>query len=185
MTTGNYFSSGVIKHGASVEMNVIERKWVCQFFIPVTSDKNSATCINASQAQGQLQAIFTFPTLYPRSHISIKVTLMNVDDCTSPAWTWFVESGCVKGVYNECSSTQITQVAEFTTCILTCYCMASCDFLYLKYNRLPLRDQSSEQLCEIWALRDGHNWPGYDGSLAWASWWLKPPATALFFSTAP
>ena len=136
---------------ASVDVNVIEKKQVCRFFFPITSDKNNSTCINAVQAHEQLHVIFNTSTFSPSNRLSVEVTLMNVDDCNSPAWTWYVESECNEGLYTECSSTQIMQIAELTTCVITCYCVASCDFLYLKYNRLPLHNQTSEQLCEIWA----------------------------------
>ena len=146
----------VMNRGASREINVIEVKQICRFFFPVTSDKNIFTCVPAVQGHEQLQVIFITPSLVPTNQLSVEVILMNVDDCSSPAWTWFVESECQPGIFTECSRMHINRVAEFTHCAVTCDCIDSCDFLYLKYNRLPLRNQSSEQLCEIWAHRYGN-----------------------------
>ena len=150
----NYLSPSaalLMNRGDSVDVNVIERKQVCKFFFPITGDNDISTCIDAVEGHEQLQGIFTsFPA---SNRLSIEVTLMNVDDCNSPAWTWFVESECNEGVHTECSSTQITKTAEFTTCGLTCYCLDSCNLLYLKYNHLTWRNQTSEKLCEIWAHR--------------------------------
>ena len=154
----NYFSPRVlISRGVSVDENFIEMKHVYGHSFPITSDKNINTCVNAVQEHQQLQAIFTAPTLPPSNQLSIEVILKNVDDCSSPAWTWFVESECRPGVYTECACTQIYRVAEFTHCAITCVCWDSCDFIYLKHNRLPLQNQTSEQLCEMWAYPNGRN----------------------------
>ena len=158
VVTSNYFSHGMmIGRDASVVVNVIEQKQVYGHSFPVASDKNVSTCVNTALGHKQLQAIFTFPSLPPNDQLSVEVILMNVDGCSSPAWTWFVVSECRPVVYTECSSTHITRVAEFTHCGIHCVCLYSCDFLYLKYSRLPLRTQRMEQLCEIWS-RNGRNW---------------------------
>ena len=158
VVTSDFFTQGiVIGRGASVDVNVIEQEQVNGRLFPITSDKNVSTCVNTTLGHDQLQAIFTFPALPPSDQLSVEVILMNVDDCSSPAWTWFVESECRPKDYIECSRTHITRVAEFTRCAINCVCLDSCDFLYLKYNRLPLRIQTSEQLCEIWSSRNGEN----------------------------
>ena len=152
----SYISSSsalLVSRADFVDVNVIEKKRVCRFFFPITSDKNISTCIDAVEGHEQLQGIFTSSTFPESNRLSIEVTLMNVDDCNSPAWTWFVGSECNEGVHTECSSTQITQTAEFTTCGLTCHCLDLCNFLYLKYNHFTWRNQTSEKLCEIWAQR--------------------------------
>ena len=157
--TSDFFSHRmVIDRGASVDVNVIEQEQVHGHLFPITSDKNVSTCVNTTLGHKQLQAIFTFPSLPPNDQLSVEVILMNVDDCSSPAWTWFVESECRPVVYTECSSTHITRVAEFTHCGIHCVCLDSCDFLYFKYSRVPLRTQRMEQLCEIWSPRNGRNW---------------------------
>ena len=149
--TSNYFLTGMlINHEATVHMNIIERKQLFDLFFPITSDKNISTCVNTVQEHQQLQAIFTASILLPRNQLSVDVVLKNVDDCSSPAWTWFVESECRPGVYTECSLAQIARAADLTHCVLTCYCLHSCKLLYLKYNRLPWQNQTSEQLCEYW-----------------------------------
>ena len=149
----------LIKHDNSVDMNVIERKLINDLFFPITSDKNISTCVNAVQAHQQLQAIFTASILPPSNQLSVEIILKNVDDCSSPAWAWFVESECRPGIYTECSSTQMARVADFAHCVVTCYCLHSCKFLYLKYNRLSWQTQTSEQLCEVWTQRKGRKWP--------------------------
>ena len=147
----DYISPGVvINRDISGETNAIEINHICEIPSPVTSDKNASTCTPVVQAHQQLQAIFITPSLIPRNQLSVEVILMNVDDCSSPAWTWFVESECQPGLFTECSRTHLDRTAEFTHCAVTCHCGHSCDFLYLKYNRLPRQNQTSEQLCEIW-----------------------------------
>ena len=159
VVTSNYFSQGMmIGRDASVVVNVIEQQQVYGHSFPVASDKNVSTCVTTTLGHKQLQAIFTFPSVPPSDQLSAEVILMNVDDCSSPAWTWFAESECRPEDYTECSSTHITRVAEFTHCGIHCVCLDSCDFLYLKYSRLPLRTQGMEQLCEIWWPRNGRNW---------------------------
>ena len=159
VVTSNYFSHGMmIGRDAPVVVNVIEQKQVYGHSFPVASDKNVSTCVNTTLGHKQLQAIFTFPSLPSSDQLSVEVILMNVDDCSSPAWTWFVESECRPVVYTECSSSHITRVAEFTYCGIHCVCLDWCDFLHLKYSRLPLRTQRMEQLCEIWSPRNGRNW---------------------------
>ena len=154
----DYLSSGmVIKQGASPQTNLIEMKDICGFLFPVMSDKNTFTCVPAVQGHKQLQAIFITPFLVPTDELSVEVILMNVDDCSSPAWTWFVESEYQPGIFTECSSNHVNRVAEFTLCTVTCKCAASCDFLYLKHNRIPRRNQTSEQLCEIWTHQKRNN----------------------------
>ena len=155
---------GDSKQLSSPQCSAINEPWsfcrckVCTLFFPITSDKNTSTCINAVAPQGQLHVIFAAST-FPRSNtLSIGITLMHVDDCNSPAWNWFVGSGCGKGIYMECSGTQLAQVAEFTTCGFTCHCVDRCDILHLKYNHLPWRNQTPEKLCEIWAHRNGTKW---------------------------
>ena len=156
--TSDYFSPMmIISRGSSAEMNVIEESQFHAHFFPITSDKDIHTCVNATWGHKQLQAIFTSSTLTPKQQLSVEVILMNVDDCNSPAWTWYVESRCIPGFYTECSRIQITRVAEFTRCAINCNCFDSCHFLYLKYNRLPLKTQTSEQLCEIVAPHNGRN----------------------------
>ena len=104
----NYLSPSaalLMNRGDSVDVNVIERKQVCRFFFPITGDKNISTCIDAVEGHEQLQGIFTSSTFSASHRLSIKVTLMNADDCNSLAWTWFVGSECNEGVHTECSST--------------------------------------------------------------------------------
>ena len=176
MTASGYLSSSaalLTNRAASLDVNVMEKIQVCEFSFPITSDNNNSSCIYAEQGHEHLHVIFNTSTFSSSKRLVVEVTLMNVDDCNSPAWTWFVESECAKGLYTECSSTQITQIAEFTTCALTCYCVASCDSLYLMHNRLPLRNQTTEQLCELWALRNGRKW-------LCTTWLLKSLATRLF-----
>ena len=163
MASGYFLPSKVIHRGHAGDMNVIERKQIGELIVPITSDNNISTCINAVQAFRVLQGIFKYPIVSQRHQLSVKVILMNVDDCSSPAWTWFVESECFQGMFRECSRSQIAQVAEFTHCAVTCKCLDQCDFLYLKYN-LPRQDQSSAQLCEITAYRNGKIW-----SISWPS----------------
>ena len=163
----DYISAGlVINRVASFEINVMEMKDICGLLFPITSDKNTSTCVPAVKGLKQLQAIFITPSLVPTNQLSVEVILLNVDDCSSPAWTWFVESECQPGVFTECSRNQLTRVEEFTHCVVICTCVDSCDFLHLKYNRLPLRNQTSEKLCEIWAHRNGYNQP-FEG---WTNW---------------
>ena len=151
----NYYSPRiVISKTNSIEVNVIKDDFTndfCGGHVPIVSDNNVSTCVPVTQAHRQLQAIFTFPTLPPTHKLSVKITLMNVDGCSSPAWTWFAESDCHRGIYTECSHTLMIKDNELTHCDFTCHCLGPCDSLYLKYNDIPLRDQTSEQLCEIWA----------------------------------
>ena len=150
----------VINQEATVDLNIIETKQIFDLFFPITSDKNISTCVNAVQAHQQLQAIFTASILPPRNQLSVEIILKNVEDCSSPAWTWFVESECRPGIYTECSRIQITQQnSDFIHCAVTCYCLDPCDFLYLKYHRFSWQNQTSEQLCEVWARRNGGQWP--------------------------
>ena len=154
----DYLSLGmVINHRAPLQRNVIKMNDICGFLFPITRDNNNFTCVPAVQGHEQLQAIFITPSLVPRNQLSVEVILLNVDDCSSPSWTWFVESECQPGVFTECSRNHLNHVAEFTYCVVNCECVVSCDFFYLKYNRLPRRNQTSEQLCEIWAHRNGTN----------------------------
>ena len=144
----------VINETNSTDVNVIGDDFTDEFCggrFSIISDNNVSTCVPATQAYKQLQAIFTFPTLPPTHKLSVKIILMNVDGCSSQAWTWFTESDCYPGIYTECSHTIMTQTNELTHCTFTCHCFGLCDSLYLKYNNIPLRDQTSEQLCEIWA----------------------------------
>ena len=151
----DYLSASiVINRRSSLEVNFIEMSDICGFLFPTTSDKNTLTCVPTVQGHKQLQAIFITPSLVPTNQLSVEVILMNVDDCSSPAWTWFVESKCQPGVFTECSRSNINRVREFLHCAVTCHCVDSCDFFYLKHNRLPRRNQTTERLCEIWA----YNW---------------------------
>ena len=144
-----YVPSKLIRRNPLDKTNAIEAEQNCGVDFSVISDNNSSNCVFLTQAHNRLQAVITFPNLMSKQHLSIEVILLNVDDCSSPAWTWFTESRCLQGVYTECSSAHRSQVAEFTHCVVTCVCYQSCDFLFLKYNRLPLRNQTMEQLCEI------------------------------------
>ena len=156
----NYFSKGMLINRESyVEANIIETKQINDLSFPITSDSDISTCVKATNEHQQLQGIFTSSARPPRNQLSVEVILKNVDDCSSPAWNWFVESECRPGVYTECSRTQITQDADFTHCEITCYCLEFCDFLYLHYNRIPWKNQTSEQLCEVWSQRNGGKWP--------------------------
>ena len=95
VVTSVFFTQGiVIGRGASVDVNVIEQEQVNGRLFPITSDKNVSTCVNTTLGHDQLQAIFTFPALPPSDQLSVEVILMIVNDCSSPAWTSFVESEC-------------------------------------------------------------------------------------------
>ena len=142
----------LINHTATVHMNIIETKQIFYLF-PITSDKNISTCVNAVQVHQQLQAI-TASILPLSNQLSVEVILKNVDDCSSPAWTWFVESECRPGIYTGCSRSQKDRVADFTHCVVTCYCLHYCELLYLKYKQLLWQNQTSEKLCEVWVQRN-------------------------------
>ena len=155
--TSNYLSPGILINPEDhSRTDVIQKKNIRGSFFPITTDQDISTCIATNQEHKQLQAIFTFPNLPHNNSLSVEVILMNVDDCRSPAWTWFVESECNPGSYNECPSIQQNRVSELIYCFVTCQCYQSCGTLYLKYNRLPLRNQTLEQLCEIRVLWNGY-----------------------------
>ena len=159
----------VINRVGSLDINVLHIKQICGCIFSVTRDKNTSTCVPVVQAYQHLQVIFVTPSLISRNQLSVEVILLNVDDCTSPAWTWFVESECQPGIFTECSRTHIRRVAELTHCAVTCDCVDSCDFLYLKHNRLPRRNQTTERLCEIWVYRKGQKYHRHDK--AWKKAW--------------
>ena len=157
VTASNYFSpDGVIQREHTPGINVIGLQQVCGVLVPITGDNNKFTCINITKGNDRLQAIFTFPSLLPSHYLSVKVILRNVEDCSSLIWTWYTESDCDQTIYSECASEQITRIAGFTQCVVTCHCLNSCSFLFLKYNRLPWLDQTSEQLCEIRARKNSN-----------------------------
>ena len=172
-TASNFYPPNiVISKTNSTEINVIEAEFSNEFcggHVPIVSDNNDSTCIPVTRAHKQLQAIFTFPSLPPTHELSVRIILMNVNGCSSPAWTWFTESDCHRGIYTECSHTLMVQTNELTHCTYTCHCFGSCDSLYLKYNNIPLRNQTSEQLCEIWARWD-------------VIWWLHDKANKFTWS---
>ena len=151
----NYYSPGiVISKNDSTEINIIEDKFMAEFcgvHFSIISDNNVSTCVPVTQAQRQLQAIFTFPSLSTKHELSVKITLMDVNDCSSFAWTWFTEPDCHRGIYTECSPTLMNRTNKLTHCVVTCHCFGSCNSLYLKYNDIPWQNQKPEQLCEMWA----------------------------------
>ena len=151
----NYYPPGiVINENNSAEINVVEDNFTrvfCGVHLSIISDNNVSTCVPVAQTRGQLQAIFTFPTLPSKQDLSAKIILRNADDCNSSAWTWFTESDCHRGIYTECSHTLMNRINEHTYCVSTCHCLGSCDLFYLKYNNIPWKNQNLEQLCEIWA----------------------------------
>ena len=127
----------------------LEKTHVCGFTQTFVNDGVDSTCVDTIADGKQLQVIFYFSFVSPCHKMSVEVVMKNLDNCTSPAWTWFVGSGCL---YNECFSKQLHQTAEFTRCAVTCVCFESCNYLYFMYNQIPWKSHKVEQLCEIRAI---------------------------------
>ena len=149
---GYYEARDVITEDRAVVLHRLNKIAVSGFSQTDVNDENNATCTHTSVDNSQLQAVFYFSYINPEQTISTEVVLKNVEDCRSPAWTWFVQSRCNGTIYSECSRVQIKRNSVFTHCLVTCHCCDSCGYLYFKHYQIPRWDQSSERLCEIWAL---------------------------------
>ena len=116
----------------------------------VLGDQINGTCMPTKQGGVTLQAAFRFPDAAVNGQMSVEVISRSTMDCASPGWTWFVESECSFNHYLECSKeTLSTSNAQNLYCEITCECLPTCDYLFIKYNRIPhIKDDSSE-MCEI------------------------------------
>ena len=113
----------------------------------VLSDANDATCMPTTKDDTTLQAVFRIPN---GRQMSVEVILGNATDCTSPAWNWFVESECSAGGYLECSQKTLDISSSQTLhCEISCGCLLSCDYLYLKYYRIPWAMPDHSVICEV------------------------------------
>ena len=120
---------------------------VSQTFI---NDNIDATCVNATVGDKHLHVVFNFSNVIPDHQISMEVVMKNVDDCSSPAWTWFVGSDCYDGPYMQCTASEPYHMAEFTLCIVSCQCWQQpCNIVHVVHNLVPWQDHIVEQLCEI------------------------------------
>ena len=97
-------------------------------------DLQNETCALQHAPELQtLQTIMTFPRNNATKHISVDVIAKDVDDCSSPAWTWFVGSSSNR--FRECYNVNINKIGVFSLCRMACVCpdSASCQFLNFKY----------------------------------------------------
>ena len=149
VTSGYYPPEEVISRQDTTSLNALQTEQGCRFPVTVVNDNNDCTCVNITQDEMNLQAVFNFslPTMGHR--LSVEVILKHADDCRSPVWAWFVESKCQEGDFTECSIAAVDRWSVFSSCVVTCVCWASCDYLYFKYNQPQYQNQCTEQLCEI------------------------------------
>ena len=113
-------------------------------------DENNDTCVPVMLSRDRLlQAIFSFPNSNISHQMSVEIILKNVEDCRSPPWVWFVESQCTPAYFQECSLISHYQRDNYVICLVSCFCHISCDYLYIKYNWVPLMEQAGHELCEV------------------------------------
>ena len=113
-------------------------------------DRNGGTCMTTKRADMTLQAVFSFPDAAINRQMSVEVMLKSITDCASPAWTWFVESECSINHYLECSRRTLRISNDQTSyCEITCDCFLTCDYLYLKHNRIRSVKDESDEICEV------------------------------------
>ena len=149
MTIGYYWPHTTVSTGMASHFytsNDTEKCGVPRTFL---NDGVNTTCKYSNEMDKQLQAVFFSPLKTADQRMTVEVILKNVEDCSSPAWTWYVESDCQLGAYTQCDRSNVERGTEYTRCLITCMCIGPCDFLYLKYDRLPWQDQAREQLCEL------------------------------------
>ena len=144
-----YFERGEFIGKSPDVQRRLEETRVCGFTQTFVNDGVDSTCVDTIADGKQLQVIFDFAFVSPGHQMSVEVVMKYLDNCTSPAWTWFVGSDCF---YRECFSKQVSQNAEFTRCVVTCLCLEPCNNLYSMYNQIPWKSHKVEQLCEIRAL---------------------------------
>ena len=113
----------------------------------VMTDRNNDTCIPITMANKPLQAVFSFPSSNIGALLSVGVLMKHTETCTSPAWTWFVESECAVGRYRECSRKLWYHEGSSWICQITCTCFFSCDYLYLKLSRVSRYNVG--EICEV------------------------------------
>ena len=149
MTIGYYWPHSVVSKDMASPFDKLNDTDNCGIPRTFLNDDVNKTCRNTNEMGKQLQVIFYSPLKNYDQRMTMEVILKNADDCSSHAWTWYVESGCHPGVFTQCVSLLLNRVAEYTRCVVTCLCLWPCDYLYLKYNRLPWHDQAREELCEL------------------------------------
>ena len=97
-------------------------------------DLSNETCVLLYAPELQtLQTIITFPRNNVVENISVDVLAKDVDDCSSPAWAWFVGSN--SSSFRECYNVGINKTGVFASCRVTCVCpnSESCQYLNFKY----------------------------------------------------
>ena len=137
---------------AAAGYHELEETHVCGFYQTLINDNIDATCVNTTIGDRLLQVMFNFRHVNISHQVSVEVVMKNVEDYSSFAWTWFVQSECHMEVYRECDSKRLQNNTEFARYIVTCQCWESCHYLHVVYNPLPWQGRSKGQLCEVWLL---------------------------------
>ena len=107
---------------------------ITQENIIVDSRNDTCALLHAPKLE-RLQFVVDFPQYKAVGDISVDVLTKDVNDCNSPAWTWFVGSSCSSTRFQECYNVGVDKIGGFSRCRVTCVCRNAeyCQILHFKY----------------------------------------------------